>query len=47
MTEVMHSYGQTIRYLLEVIRTIGPFIGIVGFSASVATAYTLVSLAER
>lgn len=47
MTEVMRGYGQTIRYMLEVIRTAGPFIGIVGFSAGAATAHTLVSLAER
>jgi Serine hydrolase (FSH1) len=47
MTEVMQGYGQTIRYMLEVIRTAGPFIGIVGFSAGATTAHTLVSLAER
>lgn len=47
MTEVMEGYGQTIRYILEVIQMTGPFIGIVGFSASVATAHILVSLAER
>jgi hypothetical protein len=47
MTDVMQGYRQTIRYMLEVIRTTGPFIGIVGFSASAAIAYTLVSLAER
>jgi hypothetical protein len=47
MTEVMQGYRQTIRYMLEVIRTAGPFIGIVGFSASATTAHTLVSLAER
>lgn len=47
MTEVMQGYGPTIRYMLEVIRTAGPFIGIVGFSAGAATAHTLVSLAER
>jgi hypothetical protein len=47
MTEVMQGYGQTIRYMLEVIRTAGPFIGIIGFFAGAAIAYTLVSLAER
>jgi len=47
MTEVMQGYGPTIRYMLEVIRTAGPFIGIVGFSAGATTAHTLVSLAER
>jgi hypothetical protein len=47
MTEVMQGYGQTIRYMLEVIQTAGPFIGIVGFSAGATTAHTLVSLAER
>jgi hypothetical protein len=47
MTEVMHGYEPTIRYMLEVIRTAGPFIGIVGFSAGATTAHTLVSLAER
>jgi hypothetical protein len=47
MTEVMQGYGQTIRYMLDVIRTAGPFIGIVGFSAGAATAHTLISLAER
>ncbi len=47
MTEVMQGYGQTIRYILEVIRTAGPFIGIVGFSAGATTAHILVSLAER
>jgi len=47
MIEVMQGYGQTIRYILEVIRTAGPFIGIVGFSAGATTAHTLVSLAER
>lgn len=46
-TEVMQGYGQTIRYMLEVIRTAGPFIGIVGFSAGAATAHILVSIAER
>ena len=33
-------------YMLEVIGIAGPFIGIVRFSASTATAYMLVSLAE-
>jgi hypothetical protein len=47
ITEVMQGYGQTIRYMLEVIQTAGPFIGIVGFSAGATTAHTLVSLAER
>ena len=47
MTEEMQGYGPTIRYMLEVIRTAGPFIGIVGFSAGATTAHTLVSLAER
>ena len=47
MTEVMQGYGPAIRYMLEVIRTEGPFIGIVGFSAGATTAHTLVSLAER
>jgi len=47
MTEVIQGYTQTIRYMLEVIRTAGPFIGIIAFSASIATAYILVSLAER
>ncbi|PVH69113.1 hypothetical protein DL98DRAFT_626577, partial [Cadophora sp. DSE1049] len=47
MTEVMQGYGQTIRYMLEVIRTAGPFIGIVGFSAGAAAAHTLLSLSER
>jgi hypothetical protein len=47
MTEVMQGYKPTIRYILEVIRTAGPFIGIVGFSAGATTAHTLVSLAER
>jgi hypothetical protein len=47
MTEVMQGYGPTIRYMLEIIRTAGPFIGIVGFSAGATTAHTLVSLAER
>ncbi|KAH8650369.1 serine hydrolase-domain-containing protein [Tricladium varicosporioides] len=47
MTEAMQGYEQTIRYMLEVIRTAGPFIGVVGFSAGAATAHTLVSLAER
>jgi hypothetical protein len=46
-TEVMQDYGPTIRYMLEVIRIAGPFIGIVGFSAGATTAHTLVSLAER
>ncbi|KAH8653987.1 serine hydrolase FSH [Tricladium varicosporioides] len=46
-TEVMQGYGSTIRYMLEVIRTAGPFIGIVGFSAGATTAHTLVSLAEH
>jgi hypothetical protein len=43
----MQDYGPTIRYMLEVIRIAGPFIGIVGFSAGATTAHTLVSLAER
>jgi hypothetical protein len=43
----MQSYGQTICYMLDTIRTAGPFIGIFRFSAGVATAYILVSLAER
>jgi hypothetical protein len=43
----MQGYRQTIRYMLEVIRTAGLFIGIVRFSAGIATAYTLVSLAEH
>ena len=47
MTEVMQGYGPAIRYMLEVIRTEGPFIGIVGFSAGVTIAHTLVSLVER
>jgi hypothetical protein len=47
MTEVMQGYEPTIRYMLEVIRTAGPFIRIVGFSAGATTAHTLVSLAER
>ena len=46
-TEVMQGYGQTIRYVLEAIRTAGPFIGIIGFSAGATAAHTLVSLAER
>jgi hypothetical protein len=46
MTEVMQGYGQTIRYMLEVIRTAGPFIGIIRFSTSATTAYTLISLVE-
>ena len=46
-TEVMQGYGQTIGYILEVIRTAGPFIGIIGFSAGATAAHTLVSLAER
>jgi hypothetical protein len=44
MREVMQGYGQTIRYMLEVIQTAGPFIRIVGFSAGVTTAHTFVSL---
>jgi hypothetical protein len=32
MTEVMQGYAETIRYMLEIIRTVGPFVGIVGFS---------------
>jgi hypothetical protein len=47
MTEVMQGYEPTIRYILGVIRTAGPFIGIVGFSTGATTAYILVSLAER
>ncbi|KAL5323680.1 hypothetical protein ACEPPN_008220 [Leptodophora sp. 'Broadleaf-Isolate-01'] len=47
MTEVMQGYELAIRYMLEVIQTAGPFIGIVGFSAGATTAHTLVSLAER
>jgi hypothetical protein len=43
----MQGYKQTIRYMLNVIQTAGPFIRIVGFSADVATAYILVSLAEQ
>jgi hypothetical protein len=47
ITEVMQGYKPTIRYILKVIQTAGPFIGIVGFSAGATTAHTLVSLAER
>jgi hypothetical protein len=47
MTEVIQGYKQTICYMLKVIRTAGPFIRIVGFSADATTAYTLVSLAEH
>lgn len=47
ITEVMQGYGPTMRYILEVIQTAGPFIGIVGFSAGATTAHTLVSLAEH
>jgi hypothetical protein len=36
-----------IRYILEVIRIVGPFIGIIGFSTSITTTYILVSLIER
>jgi hypothetical protein len=46
-TEVMQGYAETIRYMLEMIRTTGPFVGIVGFSAGATVAHTLVSLAER
>ncbi|PMD21289.1 hypothetical protein NA56DRAFT_572417, partial [Hyaloscypha hepaticicola] len=40
------GYGPAIRYMFEVIRTEGPFIGIVGFSTGITIAYTLVSLIE-
>jgi hypothetical protein len=43
----MRGYKLTIRYMLNVIQIASLFIGIVRFSASVTTAYTLVSLAER
>jgi hypothetical protein len=42
----MQGYRQTIRYILEVIRTAGPFIRIIRFSAGAVTAHILVSLAE-
>ncbi|KAH8651808.1 hypothetical protein BGZ60DRAFT_337933, partial [Tricladium varicosporioides] len=45
-TEVIQGYRSTIYYILEVIRTAGPFIGIVRFSTNITIAYILVSLAE-
>lgn len=45
--EVMQGHAETIRYMFEIIRTAGPFIGIIGFSAGATTAHTLVSLTER
>jgi hypothetical protein len=41
------GFEESIRYLLRIIRSEGPFVGIVGFSTGATTALTLVSLAER
>jgi len=43
----MQGYKPTIYYMLKVIRIASPFIRIVGFFASAAIAYILVSFAKR
>lgn len=46
-TEVIKCDGFSLRYLLQIMREEGPFVGIVGFSTGALTAWILASLLER